>query len=106
MFAFLLFTVLVVPHSHGQQQQKFRIKPQDLQVLEGAEALLRCEVQNLNGQVQWTKDGFALGTLLVLELYVVLTRNVFGFYRIVISSRILCMIIFYCNQFAVILNTN
>lgn len=35
--------------------------PHDLQVLEGSEALLRCEVSNLAGQVQWTKDGFALG---------------------------------------------
>lgn len=45
------------------QQQKFRITPHDLQVLEGSEALLRCEVSNLAGQVQWTKDGFALGKL-------------------------------------------
>lgn len=30
-------------------------------VLEGSEAVLRCEVQNAGGQVQWTKDGFALG---------------------------------------------
>lgn len=53
-------SITVIQQSQGQQQ-KFRIKPQDLQVLEGAEALLRCEVQNLGGQVQWTKDGFALG---------------------------------------------
>lgn len=43
------------------QQQKFRVTPHDLQVLEGSEALLQCEVSNLAGQVQWTKDGFALG---------------------------------------------
>lgn len=43
------------------QQQKFRVTPHDLQVLEGSEAMLRCEVSNLAGQVQWTKDGFALG---------------------------------------------
>lgn len=42
-------------------QQKFRIVPRDLQVLEGTEALLRCEIYNLVGAVQWTKDGFALG---------------------------------------------
>lgn len=47
-------------------QQKFRITPQDLQVLEGSEALLRCEVSYLAGQVQWTKDGFALGKLIFL----------------------------------------
>lgn len=45
-------------------QQKFRLTPQDLQVLEGSDALLRCEVSYLAGQVQWTKDGFALGKLM------------------------------------------
>lgn len=42
-------------------------------VLEGSEAVLRCEVQNPGGQVQWTKDGFALGkyykTLCELAIY-------------------------------------
>lgn len=33
-------------------------------MLEGSEALLRCEVSNLAGQVQWTKDGFALGKII------------------------------------------
>lgn len=33
-------------------------------VLEGSETVLRCEVQQLGGQVQWTKDGFALGEFL------------------------------------------
>lgn len=28
---------------------------------EGAEAVLECAVANLAGQVQWAKDGFALG---------------------------------------------
>lgn len=42
-------------------QQRFKVTPHDLQVLEGSEAVLRCEVGNLAGQVQWTKDGFALG---------------------------------------------
>lgn len=42
-------------------QQKFRTTPQDFQVLERSEALLRCEVSNLAGQVQWTMGGFALG---------------------------------------------
>lgn len=50
-------------------QQKFRITPQDLQVLEGSEALLRCEVSNLAGQVQWTKDGFALGKFIFFSLF-------------------------------------
>ncbi|XP_061513195.1 nephrin isoform X1 [Anopheles gambiae] len=43
------------------EQQKFRLIPGDLVVSEGAEALLRCEIHNAAGSVQWTKDGFALG---------------------------------------------
>ena len=43
------------------QQQYFRIQPKDVKVHEGGEALLECEVTNQAGQVQWTKDGFALG---------------------------------------------
>lgn len=43
------------------QQQKFKVTPHDSQVLESTEAILHCEVANLAGQVQWTKDGFALG---------------------------------------------
>ncbi|XP_037715828.1 nephrin isoform X2 [Drosophila subpulchrella] len=41
--------------------QKFRLTPHDLQILEGTDTLLRCEVSNRAGKVQWTKDGFALG---------------------------------------------
>lgn len=41
--------------------QRFRVTPSDLTIVEGSEAELRCEVSNLAGQVQWTKDGFALG---------------------------------------------
>lgn len=56
------------------QQQKFRSMPHDLQVLERSEALLQCEVSNIAGQVQWTKDGFALGTfelnLAYIRLYI------------------------------------
>ncbi|CAD7011504.1 unnamed protein product [Ceratitis capitata] len=55
----LLFAVFLTPIL--AQQQKFRVAPSDLQVLEGAEAMMRCEVSNQAGSVQWTKDGFALG---------------------------------------------
>lgn len=44
-------------------KQYFRVHPQNLQVLEGTEALLRCEIGNLGGSVQWAKDGFALGKM-------------------------------------------
>lgn len=45
------------------QQQYFRVQPRDVKVHEGGEAMLECEVANLAGQVQWTKDGFALGEI-------------------------------------------
>ena len=44
-------------------KQQFRTNPQSLTVLEGSDALLRCEITNLAGTVQWAKDGFALGKL-------------------------------------------
>ncbi|KAL5285587.1 NPHS1.2 family protein [Megaselia abdita] len=56
----ILFISLLQQPCNGQQQ-KFRTTPQDMQVLEGSEALMRCEITNLAGQVQWVKDGFALG---------------------------------------------
>lgn len=40
-----------------------------MQVQEGGEAMLECEVGNLVGQVQWTKDGFALGMFLWIYLF-------------------------------------
>lgn len=54
---------VLVPFISGvyTQQQYFRVQPRDVKVHEGGEAMLECEVANLAGQVQWTKDGFALG---------------------------------------------
>lgn len=49
------------------QQQYFRIQPKDVKVHEGGEAMLECEVANLAGAVQWTKDGFALGKYIMLH---------------------------------------
>uniref|UniRef100_A0A182SMD2 Ig-like domain-containing protein n=1 Tax=Anopheles maculatus TaxID=74869 RepID=A0A182SMD2_9DIPT len=51
----------MVLHSCTAEQQKFKLTPVDLVVSEGSEALLRCEIHNAAGSVQWTKDGFALG---------------------------------------------
>ncbi|ETN61104.1 hypothetical protein AND_007250 [Anopheles darlingi] len=47
--------------SAQQQQQKFKVKPTDLLVAEGSEAVLRCEILHAAGAVQWTKDGEVLG---------------------------------------------
>ncbi|XP_038107931.1 nephrin isoform X1 [Culex quinquefasciatus] len=71
------------------QQQRFRVQPRDLQVLEGSEALLRCEIQNLMGAVQWTKDGFALGfsqTIPGYPRYSVLGDRTQGVYNLRISN--------------------
>ncbi|XP_043205643.1 nephrin-like [Amphibalanus amphitrite] len=43
------------------QQQRFRVRPSNVSVVEGDSAILRCEVQHQVGQLQWAKDGFALG---------------------------------------------
>ena len=39
--------------------QSFRVRPSNTSVLEGQEIILRCEVNNRVGIVQWVKDGFA-----------------------------------------------
>ncbi|XP_047541017.1 nephrin [Vanessa atalanta] len=51
------------------QQQYFRVLPKSLRVQEGSEAVLECAVANLAGQVQWAKDGFALGFSSVIPGY-------------------------------------
>lgn len=65
---------MLVAQTSAAQQQKFKVTPHDLQVLEGSEAVLRCEVSNLAGQVQWTKDGFALGKCFKLIHFILKCR--------------------------------
>lgn len=55
----MIFCVFVAVAGGGQQY--YRLRPKDQKVQEGGEVKLECEVSNLQGQVQWTKDGFALG---------------------------------------------
>jgi hypothetical protein len=57
------------------QQQYFRIQPKDVKVHEGGEAMLECEVTNQAGQVQWTKDGFALGNSLHVSIHYIHSNN-------------------------------
>ncbi|XP_060807924.1 nephrin [Amyelois transitella] len=64
-----IFNVLVCVSAAGFQQQYFRTMPKSLKVHEGAEAVLECAVGNLAGQVQWAKDGFALGFSSVIPGY-------------------------------------
>ncbi|XP_018320439.1 nephrin isoform X2 [Agrilus planipennis] len=71
------------------QQQYFRVQPHDVKVQEGGEALLECEVGNLAGQVQWTKDGFALGFLTIIPgfpRYSVIGDRNHGVYNLRISN--------------------
>ncbi|KAF2365956.1 Immunoglobulin I-set [Trinorchestia longiramus] len=44
-----------------QQKQHFRKRPSDVEVKQGTTAVLKCEVGNQGGRVQWAKDGFVLG---------------------------------------------
>ncbi|XP_036330073.1 kin of IRRE-like protein 1 [Rhagoletis pomonella] len=87
-FLLLLFAIFCTPGLLAQQQ-KFRVTPYDLQVLEGAEAMMRCEVSNQAGAVQWTKDGFALGFSAVIPgfpRYSVLGDRKQGVYNLRISN--------------------
>ncbi|VVC36584.1 Hypothetical protein CINCED_3A013482 [Cinara cedri] len=43
-------------------EQSFDIEPEDKSVVVDKAATLPCKVSNLAGQLQWTKDDFALGT--------------------------------------------
>lgn len=43
------------------QQQYFRLYPSNVKAPVGTDVTLQCEVENVSGKVQWTKDGYALG---------------------------------------------
>uniref|UniRef100_A0A1W7RA58 Nephrin n=1 Tax=Hadrurus spadix TaxID=141984 RepID=A0A1W7RA58_9SCOR len=43
------------------EQQHFRSRPQNTNVVEDHTVILPCEVENQAGAVQWSKDGFVLG---------------------------------------------
>lgn len=67
LFAYIMFicsdfTILLA------QQQSFLVQPSDVSVIQGQTAQLRCTVANKQGALQWTKDGFALGTMQFYDL--------------------------------------
>ena len=75
---------------HVFEHRATGLRVHDLQVLEGSEALLRCEVGNVAGAVQWTKDGFALGFSAVIPgypRYSVLGDRNQGVYNLKISKK-------------------
>ncbi|XP_028966925.1 nephrin [Galendromus occidentalis] len=59
--------MLLFPISFGSseeenlEQQHFKTRPQSVQLIEGQTTELQCQIGNLGGQVQWSKDGFVLG---------------------------------------------
>ncbi|KAM7345697.1 hibris isoform 4-T4 [Cochliomyia hominivorax] len=85
----LLAVILLTTAQSTSAVQKFRVTPHDVQILEGTDTLLRCEVANRAGQVQWTKDGFALGFSAVIHgfpRYSVLVDAVNGIYNLQIKN--------------------
>ncbi|XP_071517139.1 nephrin-like [Panulirus ornatus] len=44
-----------------QEQQRFSVRPESVEVVEGSDVFLSCVVEHQQGKAQWTKDGFALG---------------------------------------------
>ena len=54
-------TILLLAVWSVAAKQTFLAVPKDVLTEEGADVVLRCQIQNVQGMVQWTKDGFALG---------------------------------------------
>ncbi|XP_030560448.1 nephrin [Drosophila novamexicana] len=83
---------VVTPSAASPAVQKFRVTPHDLQILEGTDTLMRCEVSSRAGKVQWTKDGFALGFSAVIPgfpRYSVLVDAAHGIYNLQIKNATL-----------------
>lgn len=60
-FNFPMYFCLVTDSKGAMQQQYFRLNPISVTASVGTDVTLQCEVENVSGQVQWTKDGYALG---------------------------------------------
>nr|XP_045618414.1 nephrin-like [Procambarus clarkii] len=56
----LMVSVLAI-HKGVCHQQEFSVRPESVEVPEGADVFLSCVVDHQEGKAQWTKDGFALG---------------------------------------------
>ncbi|XP_022244229.1 synaptogenesis protein syg-2-like [Limulus polyphemus] len=56
-----IVTVFALLLETESKQQYFQVKPSDTEVIEGLTAMLQCQIRNLAGAVQWSKDGFLLG---------------------------------------------
>lgn len=71
--------MLLMAQVLGLRDQKFAMEPQDQTAVVGSRVTLPCRVINKSGLLQWTKDGFGLGT----------HRNLSGFdrYRMIGSDE-------------------
>lgn len=79
-----LLLVLCWPLASGnsqEQKQTFATMPSHQTAVAGSTVVLPCRVLNFHGLVQWTKDGFGLGT----------TRELEGFSRWGSGSRVLVL---------------
>lgn len=64
MLWFQLYLILLADVFLGSQaieEQVFVTQPENLSVVEGATAILKCKVKNKQGILQWTRNDFALG---------------------------------------------
>ncbi|KAA0196522.1 hypothetical protein HAZT_HAZT009450 [Hyalella azteca] len=43
------------------RKQSFRVRPSSVEAVVGSDVLLLCEVDDQQGDAQWTKHGFAMG---------------------------------------------
>ena len=67
----LLFLLLCLSPVWGQPEQAFLREPFDQMASVGEHVTLPCRVVNKKGVLQWTRDGFGLGT----------DRNLTGYHR-------------------------
>ena len=56
-----LWHFFILGCSKANSQQYFRVQPQDVSVLVGENITVPCVIATPHGDVQWTKDGLALG---------------------------------------------
>lgn len=56
---FLCWAALATWQAHGRQ--RFRTRPQNVSAIQDQTVIMKCEVVERVGAMQWSKDGFALG---------------------------------------------
>ncbi|XP_041373934.1 nephrin-like isoform X2 [Gigantopelta aegis] len=87
--AFVIFLSILTLQVCGKQ--KFRETPQNTSVIQGQTAILRCIVINRVGNIQWTKDGFALGfdrTIPGFPRYSVIANTLDEYNLMIVNSKL------------------